>query len=204
MKLYYSPGSCSLATHIVLIEAGVAHTLAKVDLRKHTVETGEDFYAINPKGAVPTLAFDDGTVLTEGVAVLQYLGDHYAPSLLPANGTLQRARLHELFNYLASEYHKAWTPLFYLEKGADPTDAQRPIIAKQRYLNGLFADGRDYLLGDQFSVVDAYLFAVTRWSAGFGISLESVPALKAFMARMEARAAVQAALESEGQEALYS
>lgn len=198
MKLYYSPGACSLATHIVLHEANLPHELVKVDLRKHKLPSGEDFYQINPKGAVPTLELDDGNVLTEGVAILQYLGDHHAASLVPANGTLERTRLQETLNYLSSEYHKSWTPLFYLAAGADPTDAQRPVIARQTYLNGLLADGRAYIMGDQYTVADAYLYTVTRWSANFGISLDALPALKAYMARVEARAAVKAALAAEG------
>ncbi|OUM05114.1 glutathione transferase GstA [Pseudomonas syringae] len=204
MKFYYTPGSCSLAAHVVLHEAGVAHELVKVDLRQHKIESGEDYYAINPKGAVPALALGDGAVLTEGVAVLQYLGDHFVPALVPANGTLARARLHEILNYLSAEYHKAWTPLFYLAKGADATDAQRPVIAKLTYLNGLLADGRDYLLGNDFSVADTYLFAVTRWSVNFGISLDEQPALKAFMARVEARPSVKAVLKAEGLPELFS
>lgn len=198
MKLYYSPGSCSLATHIVLREADAPYELVKVDLRQHKVESGEDYYRINPKGSVPALQFDDGAILTEGVAILQYLGDHHAPSLLPANGTLERARLQEILNYLSAEYHKSWTPLFYLAAGADPTDAQRPVITKQTYLNSLLADGRAYILGDSFTVADAYLFVVTRWSANFGIALDALPALKSFMARVEARPAVKATLQAEG------
>ncbi|MFZ6765712.1 glutathione transferase GstA [Undibacterium sp. Di26W] len=198
MKLYYSPGSCSLATHIVLREANIPYELAKVDLWQHKTESGEDYYKINPKGSVPALALDDGMILTEGVAVLQYLGDHHAPSLLPANGTLKRTRLQEILNYLSSEYHKSWTPLFYLAADADRTDAQRPVIAKQTYLNSLLADGRAYILGDSFTVADTYIFAVTRWSANFGISLDALPALKAYMARVEARPTVKAALQAEG------
>ncbi|MFU2510778.1 glutathione transferase GstA [Pseudoalteromonas sp. ASV78] len=205
MKLYYSPGACSLSTHIVLHEAAnVPYELAKVDLRKHKVESGQDYYEINPKGAVPALVFDDGVVLTESVAVLQYLGDHYAPSLLPANGTLERARLQEVLNYLASEYHNSWTPMFHLATGADPTDAQRPVLAKLSYLNSLFADSRSYLLGNSFSVADTYLFAVTRWPEHFGISLDAFPDLKAFMARVEARPAVKAALKAEGLVELFA
>lgn len=204
MKLYHSPGTCSLATHIVLREAQVPHALVKVDLRQHKLESGEDYYTINPKGAVPALGFDDGAVLTESVAILQYLGDHYAPALLPANGTLGRARLQELLNYLASEYHKSWIPLFYLAAGADPISAQRAILAKQAYLDSLFADGRAYILGDRFSVADAYLFALTRWSDTHGMSLDASPALKALMGRVEARPAVKAALQAEGLPQLFA
>lgn len=204
MKLYYSPGSCSLATHIVLREANISFELAKVDLWKHQLETGEDYYSVNPKGTVPALVLPAGDVLTEGAAVLQYLADHHVPSLVPENGTMARARLQETLNYLSSEYHKAWTPLFYLAAGADPTDAQRPVIAKQTYLNSLLEDGRAFIAGDHFSVADTYLFAVTRWSINFGISLDALPELKALMARIEARPAVKAALQAEGLPELFA
>lgn len=205
MKLYYSPGSCSLAAHIVLREAAnVQFELVEVDLRQHKVAAGQDYYTINPKGAVPALELENRAVLTEGVAVLQYLGDHYVPALLPANGTLERARLQEVLNYLAAEYHKSWTPMFYLAAGADSTDAQRPILTKLTYLNSLFSDGRSYLLGERFSVADTYLFAVTRWHANFGMSLDAFPQLKAFMARVEARPAVKAALQAEGLEEQFA
>lgn len=204
MKLYYSPGSCSLATHIVLRESGIAYERVKVDLWQHKTEHGDDFYGINPKGTVPTIVFDNGTVLTEGAAILQYLGDHHAPSLVPANGTLERARLQEILNYLSSEYHKSWTPLFYLAAGTDPTDAQRPVIARQTYLNSLLADGRLYILGDKFTVADGYLFAVTRWSSNFGISLDALPALQNYMTRVESLPVVKAALEAEELPELFS
>lgn len=204
MKLYYSPGTCSLASHIVLREADTRYELVKVDLRRHQVESGEDFYAINPKGAVPALVLDDGAVLTEGAAVLQYLGDHVAPALVPANGTLERARLQEMLNYLASEYHKSFVPLFYLGKDADSSDLKRQVVARQTYLDGLLADGRVHIMGDSFSVVDSYLYTVTRWSDNFGIPLEALPALKAYMARVEARPAVKAALKVEGLPELFA
>ncbi|RSZ56176.1 glutathione S-transferase [Massilia atriviolacea] len=198
MKLYYSPGACSLAPHIVLREAGLPHQLLKVDLRRHQLDDGADYYAVNPKGGVPAIAFDDGVVLTEGVALLQYLGDRYAPALLPAGATLERARLHEILNYLSSDYAKAYTPLFYLAEGADRAAAGRPAMAKMAYLDSLLADGRPFILGAQWSVADAYLFALTRWAVDFGIGFDAVPALKAYMARSEARAAVRAALLAEG------
>nr|WP_315394772.1 glutathione transferase GstA [uncultured Duganella sp.] len=199
MKLYYSPGTCSMAAHIVLREAAARYELAKVDLRQHKTEAGEDFYAINSKGSVPALALDDGAVLTEGAAILQYLGDHYAPALVPANGTLARARLQEMLNYLASEYHKSFVPLFYLPKGDDGAALKAKVAAKQAYLNELLGDGREFILGGGFGVADSYLYTVTRWSANFGISLDALPALKAYMARIEARPAVQATLLAEGQ-----
>jgi len=201
MKLYYSPGTCSMASHIVLCEAGAPYELVKVDLRQHKTESGADFYAINPKGAVPALVLDDGALLTEGAAVLQYLGDHHAPALVPQNGTLERARLQEMLNYLASEYHKAFVPLFYLPKDGDANELKTRVLARQVYLDKLLADGRGFILGDSFGVADCYLYTVTRWSANFGISLDALPALKAYMARVGARPAVKAALKAEDQPA---
>lgn len=198
MKLYYSPGACSLAPHIVLCEAGLPHQLVKVDLRSHRLDDGADYYAVNPKGTVPALDLGDGVVLTEGVAVLQYLGDHHAPALVPPHATLARARLHEMLNYLSSDYAKAYTPLFYLAGDEDRSAALRPLIAKLGYLESLLADGRDAILGPQFSVADAYLFALTRWAAGFDIGFDALPALKAYMARVGARPAVKQALLAEG------
>lgn len=198
MKLYYSPGSCSLASHIALLEGGVSPDLVKVDLWKHVLEDGSDYRLINPKGAVPALELPSGNVLTEGSAVLQYIGDHHAPALVPANGTLERARLQEALNYLASEYHKSYNSLFFLPADADATEARKPVIARLTYLNGLLSDRRPYLLGEQFTVADAYLFAVTRWAANFGITLDALPDLAAFMTRVEARPAVQSAMQAEG------
>lgn len=203
MKLYYSPGSCSLAVHIVLREANLPHELTKVDLWKHMTLSGNDYYQINPKGTVPALELEGG-LLTEGPAITQYLADHYAPALVPANGTLERTRLHETLNYLSSDYHKSFTPLFYLAAGADATDAQRPVIAKLTYLNSVLADGRAYIMGDSFTVADAYLFALTRWCAKFKISLDAFSHFNGYMARVEARPAVKAALQAEGLETQYA
>ena len=198
MKLYYSPGSCSLASHIALREGNIVTDLVKVDLWQHQLENGNDYRQINPKGAVPAIEVADGEILTEGSAVLQYIGDHHAPALVPANGTMARARLQEMLNYLASEYHKSYNPLFYLAPDADKTAAQKPVIARLTYLNQLLAEGGPYLLGDQFTVADLYLFAVTRWAGGFGITLDALPALAAFMALVEQRPTVQAAMAAEG------
>ncbi|WP_095184643.1 glutathione transferase GstA [Pseudomonas sp. Irchel 3H9] len=199
MKLYYSPGSCSLAVHIVLREAELPYELEKIDLWKHKTASGDDYYQTNPKGTVPALELKDG-LLTEGPAITQYLADRYAPTLVPANGTLERARLHEMLNYLSSDFHKSFTPLFYLASGADATSAQRPVIAKLTYLNSVLAQGRAYILGDTFSVADAYLFALARWCANFNISLDAFSEFKGYMARIEARPAVKAALHAEGLE----
>ena len=203
MKLYYSPGSCSLAVHIVLREANVPHELANVDLWQHKTASGADYYQANPKGTVPALEFEGG-LLTEGPAITQYLADRYAPELVPANGTLERTRLHEMLNYLSSDVHKSFTPLFYLAADADATDAQRPVIAKLTYLNSVLASGRAFILGGTFTVADAYLFALTRWCAKFKISLDAFSQFNGYMARIEARPAVKAALQAEGLEEQYA
>jgi glutathione S-transferase len=200
MKLFYSPGACSLSPHISLHEAGVPFDLVKVDTTTHTTETGADYYAVNPKGYVPALQIDSGDVLTEGAAVVQFIADRYpAAGLAPANGTLERARLQEHLNYIAAELHKAFSPLFHASahvtaKAAAPANIARHLDHFERILS----DGRAYLLGDHFSVADAYLFAVTRWTGPTGIGLDRWPYLKAFVARTAKRPAVQVAMKAEG------
>nr|WP_316653203.1 glutathione transferase GstA [uncultured Gellertiella sp.] len=199
MKLYYSPGACSLSPHIVLKESGIAFDAVKVDLRAHETEAGADYYRINPKGAVPAIELEDGSVLTEGAAIVQFIADRHAPALAPANGTVARARLQEMLNYIAAEYHKSFSPLFNPALSDEAKDAQRQVIArKQAYFEGQLADGRPYILGQDFTVADAYLFTVTGWSAHTGVSLEAFPHLAAHHARVAGRPAVQAALKAEG------
>ena len=199
MKLYYAPGACSLSPHIVLKEAGIAHEIVKVNLRQHQTESGEDYYKINPKGSVPAIAIDDQTVLTEGAAIVQYIADHHAPQLAPANGTLPRARLQEMLNYIAAEYHKAFGPLFNPAASEEARAAQREIVAKRlAYLDGVLSDGRPYIMGPDFTVADAYLFTCTRWCAAVKVPTEGFPHITAFMERMRARPAVQAAMAEEG------
>lgn len=200
MKLYYSPGACSLASHIALREAGAAFDLERVDLKQKKTEHDADFTAINPKGYVPTLALDDGEVLTEGAAILQYIADqHPAAGLAPAAGTLARARLQEQLTFVAAEVHKAFGPLF----NPAATDAEKEV-AKSRlglrlgFLDKLLSDGRSYLLGESFSVADAYLFTVASWTKHFGIDLATWPKVAALCQRVAGRAAVQAALKAEG------
>lgn len=199
MKLYYSPGACSMSPHIVLEEAGVAYDTVKVDLKAHKTESGADYYAINRKGAVPALELEDGDVLTEGVAILQYIGDHHAPALLPANGTMARTRLQEMLNYLAVDYHKSFAPLFNTSATEEMKANQRTVLnRKLTYLESVLSDGRPFLMGDAFTVADAYLFTVTSWGGPTGFSIEAYPHLVAFMQRMGARASVQAVLKAEG------
>lgn len=198
MKLYFAPGACSLSPHIVLRELGLPFDLVKVDMAAKKTADGADFKAINPKGYVPALATDDGQVLTEGVALVQYLADRKPESgLAPANGTFARYRLQEWLNFISTEIHKSYSPLF---------NAAMPDAAKEIYLNKLkqrFGEldvvlaKQDYLTGAKFSVADAYLYTVLRWNQHFKITLDEFPALARFYARVEARPAVQAALAAE-------
>lgn len=196
MKLYFKPGACSLATHIVLRELGIDFTLEPVDTQAQRTESGIDYKTVNPKGYVPAL--DTGrAVLTEGAAILQYLAE--STTLIPDVGTLERARLQEHLNYIASELHKAFGPFFK----ASATDEQRAqaletILRHFDYLESLLDDGRAYLVGDTFTVADAYLFVVCSWAAVPGIDLKDWPFLNTLWNRMAARPSVKAAMLSEG------
>jgi glutathione S-transferase len=199
MKLYYSPGACSLSPRIVASELGVTLAFEKVDTGAKRTETGRDYWQINPKGYVPALELDDGALLTEGPAIVQYLSD-LAPAaqLAPANGTFARVRLQEMLGYINSEIHKSYSPLFRKETPAE-TRAERKAYLQRRYefVENILAK-QPWLLGDRFSAADAYLFTVTRWAAGVDLDLTAFPALRAFQERVAARPAVQAALAAEG------
>jgi glutathione S-transferase len=199
MKLYYSPGACSLSPHIVANEAGIPLELVKVDVRSKTVAREGDFWDVNPKGYVPVLELDDGEVLTEGPAIVQFLADRApAAALAPANGTFERVRLQEALNYLTSEIHKAYSPLF------DPDVL--PAVREERlaYLTRRYAliekqlEGRKYLLGDRFTVADAYLFTLTRWARAVKLDLTGFPNVEAFQKRVGSRKAVLDAMRAEG------
>lgn len=199
MKLYYSPGACSLSCHIALQEGGIAHELVKVNLRAHETEDGRDYYTINPNGSVPALETDGGDVITQNAAILQYLGDNFAPAIVPANATLARARLQEMLGFIGADYHKAYSPLFNPAATEEAKTAQKEIIARrQAWLEGLLADGRSFILGNEFTVADAYLFTVTNWSGRLGLSLDAFPHLIAYMERMRSRPSVVAAMKAEG------
>jgi glutathione S-transferase len=198
MKLYYSPGACSLASHIALEEVGATYEIEKVNLREKVTETGADFRAISPRGAVPTLVLDGGDVLTEGVAIMQYVMDSAKPGALPAAGTLGRARVQEALNFVATEVHKNYSPLFYGLEGAAKEAQLKTLEARLSVLEGRLADGRDYLTGAEFSPADAYLFTVTNWSKMFAHDLSAFPKIEALRARVAARPAVQAAMKAEG------
>lgn len=199
MKLYYAPGACSLAVHIVLREAGYAFELDKVDLTTKTTAAGEDYRQVNGKGYVPALRLDDGQVLTEAAVCLQYLADQRPEAgLAPAAGSLARYRLMEWLNFTSSEIHKTLGALFN-ERATPDWQADRIALFGRRagWLAGQLAD-RPYLMGAEFSVADAYLYTVLRWCRLFRIDLGPWPALPDYMARIAARPAVQAAMAAEG------
>jgi len=198
MKLYYAPGACSLASHIVLRELGLPFEAVAVDLRRKTTAGGADFNLINPKGYVPALELDSGALLTENVAILQYLADQRpAAGLATANGTLERYRLQEWLSFINSEIHKAFGPLFDPATPDPARDAARQRIARRLAYTEQALAGRDFLLGAQFTVADAYLYTVLNWTGFSGIDLGQWPGLKAYHARIAARAAVQAAHAAE-------
>ncbi|MED5622350.1 glutathione transferase GstA [Ideonella sp. BN130291] len=202
MKLYYAPGACSLAPHIVAREAGLPLTLIKVDTQRHTVG-GTDYFSINPKGQVPVLELDDGGRLTEGPVVAQYIADKaQAQSLVPAAGTLARYRVMEWQNYVTSELHKSFTPLFMgLVEGPSKDTAIKVLEKKLDWLDGQL-EGRKHLTGEDFTAADAYLFTVLRWAQFVSIDISSRRHLARFMATVGQRPAVQAALHAEGLPAL--
>lgn len=198
MKLYFAPGACSMAPHIALREAGLPFELVQVDLRTHRTEGGEDFTRINPKGYVPALELDDGTVLTEVAVILQYIADRKPGKLAPAFGTLERYRLMEWLNFLSSEVHKQLGPLFNPRIAVPCKDSLlEQVTGRFDYLSEHLSS-RPYLTGDTLTVADAYLFTVLGWTRLFNIELAPWPRLGEYLARMAARPAVQAALRAEG------
>lgn len=201
MKLYYKPGACSLASHIALREAGLDFALEEVDTKTMTTSRGEDYRSVNPKGYVPALRIEDGRVLTEGAAVLQYIADRNpGANLAPAAGSFERSKLQEHLNFVSSELHKAFGPFFSGKPldGEDRRIAEGNVLAKARHFETELADGRPYLGGDSFGVADAYLFVVANWSNFVSISLESLPGLDAFVTRVAERPATREAMRAEG------
>jgi glutathione S-transferase len=200
MKLYYSPGACSLSPHIVLREAGLPFDLVKVERSKKT-DKGEDFWAINPKGYVPVLELDNGERLTEGPAIVQYIADQVPQKkLAPPNGTLERARLQEWLNYTTSELHKGFGLLFVPTTPEDlKPKVKEQIKNRLAYVDQSLAKSKQpYLLGDTFSVADAYLFTVSNWSGHVGVDVADLARLGEFQNRVRERPAVAAALRAEG------
>jgi glutathione S-transferase len=200
MKLYYAPAACSLAVHIVAREAGVAVDLVKVNLATHRLDDGTDYYSINPRGYVPALQLDDGTLLTEVAALVQYVGD-LAPAsgLVPPAGTMARVHVQEWLAFVSSELHKVFSPWLWHKETAESTrqEAKARLALRFAELDRLLAR-QDYLLGAAFTVADAYAFAILNWSRLLAVSLQPYPALRAYLARVAARPKVIEALGAEG------
>jgi glutathione S-transferase len=199
MKLYYSPGACSLSPHIVLREAGLAFEPVLANLKTHQLADGTDFYGINPKGYVPLLELDNGERLAEGPAIVQYVADQApASKLAPPAGTMARYRLQEWLTFTGTELHKTFSPLF---NPAIVEDAKvvfrKKLVDRFTWVDSKLA-GKSYLMGEDFSAADAYLFTVARWAPFVGVDITGLANLTAFMARVNARPAVQEALKAEG------
>lgn len=199
MKLYYSPGACSLAPHIVLREADLPFTLEKVDIAKQTLAAGASYQSITAKGQVPVLELDEGERLTEGPVIAQYIADKAgSTTLMPAAGSLARYRVMEWQNYITSELHKSFSPLF--NAGFDATAKathSKQLRRKYEWVDSQLA-GRDFLTGDHFTAADAYLFTVTGWAKYVNLDLSGLQHLQAFLARVAARPSVHAAMQAEG------
>lgn len=199
MKLYYSPGACSLSPHIALLEAGLPYDLVKVDLKAKKLENGDDFLKINPKGQVPTLTLDSGEVVTEGPVIVQMIADKAsAKNLAPARDSAERYKLLEWLNFITTELHKNFGPMFspVLADDAKAFFKDR-VMGKFKYIDGALA-GNDYLMGKQFTVADGYLFTMLSWAERMKFDLSALPNLLAYKARVGARPAVQEALVKEG------
>ena len=199
MKLYYSPGACSLSPHIVLKESGLTFEAIAAPTKTHKLADGTDYYTINPLGYVPLLVLDDGRQLREGPAIVQYLADLVPDKhLAPANGSWERYKLQEWLNTISTELHKGFSPLFTPNMPAEAKDiAKTRLISRLSWVDGELA-GKSYLMGDTFSVADAYLFVVAGWGKHVGVDITGMANLSAFVARVGARPAVQEALRAEG------
>ncbi len=199
MKLYFSPGACSLSPHVVLRESGLPFTPVLASTKTHKLADGTDYYTINPKGYVPLLELDDGQRLSEGPAIVQYVADRVPERKLIAPwGTMERYRQIEWLNFIGSEIHKSFSPLFNPAMPDETKALFRERVRGRLQWVDEQLQGRDYLMGDAFSVPDAYLFTVANWAKFVGIDLAPMPRLTAFMARMAARPAVDQALQAEG------
>ena len=199
MKLYFSPGACSLSPHIALREAGLPFQMERVDLSTAKTESGADYTQVNPNGYVPALVLDNGEVLTEGPAIVQYIADRNPDSgLAPKAGTLARYHLMEWLNFISSEIHKSFSPLFNPNAAEEWKNGVRELLGRRLNTLSKELDGRPYLLGDQFTVADGYLFTVLSWSGHVGIDLSPWPVLTDYLARIGARPKVQEALRAEG------
>ncbi len=199
MKLYYAPGACSLSPHIALLEAGLPYDLVKVDLRAKKLENGDDYLQVNPKGQVPALGLDNGEVLTEGVVIIQMIADQARDKqLAPGRDTAERYKLQEWLNFITTELHKNFSPLF---QPAIPDEVKTffrdRLMSKFKYIDSQLA-GRDYLMGNQFTVADGYLFVMLAWADRLNLDVSGLSNLTAYKARVAARPKVKEALTKEG------
>ena len=199
MKLYYAPGACSLSPHIALREAGLPFELEQVDLKEKKTKSGADFLSVNPKGQVPAFVTDDGVLLTEGTAIVQYIADQaHGSELAPKNGAIERYKLQEWLNFISTELHKSFSPLFR----ANTPDAYKTIIRENLAEQFAYVDAhlarRQFLMGDHFTVADGYLLVMLRWSERMRLDMSGFPNLATFKARVEARPKVHEALKAEG------
>lgn len=201
MRLYYKPGACSLSSRIVLTEIGLAYDAIRVDTETGLTETGDAYQAVNPKGYVPALELEGGVVLTENPAILQFLADsHPEAGLVPASGGVERARLQEWLNFTSSELHKAFSPYFRGQPltGAEREQVEDRLARRIADVERGLGDGRSFILGDRFTVADAYLFVVLNWSGFIGLDLNRWKAVAAYVARIAARPSVRTAMRQEG------
>jgi glutathione S-transferase len=198
MKLYYSPGACSLSPHIALLEAGLPHDLVKVDLRAKKLENGDDYLKVNPKGQVPALQLDSGEIVTEGPVIVQMIADRVGKDLAPARDSAERYKLLEWLNFITAELHKNFGPIFSPVLADDAKAFFRDrVMGKFKYIDSQLG-GRDYLMGKQFTVADGYLFTMLSWADRMKFDLSAMPNLLAYKARIAARPKVQEALNREG------
>ncbi|WP_297199415.1 glutathione transferase GstA [uncultured Pluralibacter sp.] len=199
MKLFYKPGACSLASHIVLLESGMDFSLVAVDLSNKTLENGDNYLLINPKGQVPALQLDDNTLLTEGVAIMQYIADSKADrQLLAPVGSIGRYKTIEWLNYIATELHKGFLPLFHPQTPEEYKSLARAMLAKKFAWVEESLAGGEWISGSRFTIADAYLFTVTRWARALKLDIGETRYINAYMERVAARPAVAAALKDEG------
>jgi glutathione S-transferase len=199
MKLYYSPGACSLSPHIVLRESGLAFEPVLASTKTHKLQDGTDYYTINPKGYVPLLELDNGERLSEGPAIVQYIADQVpGKKLAPAAGTMARYRLQEWLNFTTSELHKSFSVLFNPAMPEEAKALMRTKVGDRLKWVDSQLEGKSYLMGDAFSVADAYLFTVTNWTQYVGVDISTLKNLGAFMTRMAERPAVHEAMKAEG------
>ena len=199
MKLYYSPGACSLSPHIVLHEAGLAFTPVLASTKSHKLQDGTDYYGINPLGYVPMLELDDGTRLREGPAIVQYIADQVPLKMLaPTNGSLQRYRLQEWLTFIGTELHQTFSPLFVPTTPEEYKATRRDkLLQRLGWVDSQLAD-KQYLMGEHFTVADAYLFTVANWHKPTNVDISGLANLAAYRERVAARPAVQAAMKTEG------